>query len=45
MLTIERLKEVLHYNEDTGIFTWKAGKRKGIAGHKNKRGYIIIGGR
>lgn len=42
-----RLKEVLHYNPETGIFTWikptafciKAGD---IAGYKNKLGYVKI---
>lgn len=51
-LTQEHLKEILHYNPDTGIFTWliriapciKIGK---IAGHKHKQAnsnkiYIVI---
>jgi hypothetical protein len=38
MLTIERLKEVLHYNPDTGIFVWKIRrahhvKAGDVAGH------------
>jgi len=48
MLTVERLREVLDYNSDTGIFVWccsmwsnvKAGD---VAGSTNKKGYIVIG--
>ena len=48
MITQERLKELLHYEEATGVFTWKvdkAGKKAGdIAGHVCKRdGYRLIG--
>ena len=47
MLTKERLKEVLHYNPETGLFTWivrtamrtKAGE---IAGRKDRYGYVFI---
>jgi hypothetical protein len=48
-LTQERLKEILHYNPDTGIFTWqkvfvKNQVRIGdIAGSLDYYGYIIIG--
>jgi len=47
-LTQERLKEVLDYNPETGIFVWKVqnGKRikaGDIAGSVNKRGYTVIG--
>lgn len=43
-LTQERLKELLHYNPDTGVFTWiKKSKRStaigSIAGSKHNQGY------
>lgn len=46
-ITQERLKEVLAYNPDTGIFKWKVNKasvaRKGCAaGSLNCKGYIAI---
>jgi transposase InsO family protein len=48
-LTVERLKELLHYDPETGIFTWKvstskrvkvgdqAGKATNLAGYKRVR--------
>jgi hypothetical protein len=47
MLTQERLKELLHYDPDTGIFinlTQRRGRAKkgAVAGTKNPKGYIII---
>lgn len=49
MLTQTRLKEVLEYNPDSGVFTWKGvhkipGKRKQgrIAGTVNSDGYTVI---
>lgn len=46
--SLERLRQVLDYNAETGLFVWKqaTGRRKkagSIAGNKNKRGYIVIG--
>lgn len=40
----ERLKELLHYDSEIGIFTWaKSGAKKGnIAGNINRRGYRRI---
>lgn len=49
MLTLERLKEVLCYNEATGVFTWKIGRKgRGTkagkpAGTINPDGYLQIG--
>lgn len=46
MLTAERLREVLHYDPDTGIFTRKVkvGRHGSgtIAGTTSKRGYVLI---
>ena len=46
-LTQKRLKELLHYNPSTGVFTWlirRGGTAKigTIAGSKCKRGYVAI---
>ena len=45
-LTQERLKELLHYDEDTGVFVWRHssfGVNEGdIAGCENSNGYIRI---
>ena len=45
MLTQKKLKEMLHYEPNTGIFTWlkpKQGRRKnGVIGHKCN-GYVYI---
>ena len=48
MITQSRLKELLHYNPATGLFTWKKPnsnrvKIGDIAGVVMKKGYIIIG--
>ena len=46
MLTQKRLKEMLHYNEDTGIFTRKTRVANRLAGTvsraKHNKGYIQI---
>ena len=45
-ITQERLKELLEYNKNTGIFYWRINKqsRKAgtVAGHINKYGYVRI---
>jgi hypothetical protein len=46
MITYERLREVLDYNADTGVFVWKESRGKIIAGDragcKGKNGYAYI---
>lgn len=46
-LTQEKLKELLHYNPETGIFTWLVDRNQhvkagDIAGYKRSDGYIRI---
>jgi len=48
MITQSELKDIIWYNQDTGIFTWKIVsnhrfKAGSIAGNINKYGYINIG--
>lgn len=47
MLTQAKLKEALHYNPETGIFTWvklnnNQLKPNALAGNLSPRGYIVI---
>lgn len=48
-LTPERLRELLHYNSDTGVFTWRHqannnGVPQGaVAGTRHIQGYVHIG--
>jgi len=47
-VTQDRLKELLRYDPDTGVFTWKAKASKNTiigskAGYKNNLGYVMIG--
>lgn len=46
MLTVERLKQKLIYNSETGVFTWKKGrgpvKAGSTAGRLHNQGYIRI---
>jgi hypothetical protein len=46
-LTEERLRELLHYNQETGLFTWRLWRGNtalagGIAGYVAKGGYVQI---
>lgn len=45
-ITVERLREVLHYDPLTGLFKWRSSRRKCIpgqtAGTTRKNSYVII---
>lgn len=46
MLTAKRLREVLHYDPDVGVFTWKVSYARAqagtVAGSVDAYGYIVI---
>jgi len=46
-ITQDLLKELLNYNRDTGVFTWKVNRGRNakagdVAGSKNSKGYMQI---
>jgi len=45
-LTADRVSHLLHYDPDSGLFTWKQSRRgaskDSVAGYKTPRGYILI---
>jgi hypothetical protein len=47
MMTQTRLKELLHYSPETGVFTWLVNRKRGKAGcpagHIEPNGYLSIG--
>lgn len=47
MITQERLKELVNYDPETGIFTWKMKRKKSrigdVAGGLDNHGYIRLG--
>lgn len=40
-LTAERIRELLDYDPQTGVFTWRGTGK--IAGTKQPRGYVVVG--
>jgi hypothetical protein len=47
-VSVERVRELLDYNQETGVFRWRVHRSRGakrgqVAGSVDKKGYILLG--